>query len=142
MLRRGFVHFRLSFFFRFFVTGKRKLRQCVNLGNRACIKAIFETLSSNNYLSIMNTRISSSILRLVRSSCARTLPSQLIHRNSLAPRCFSSLSSRLYASIATPFGNAVSHLCVGNVKRYTEQHEWIEIDNDNIGIILPSRMRC
>jgi hypothetical protein len=33
--------------------------------------------------------------------------------------------------------NAVSHLCVGNVKRYTGQHEWIEIDNDNIGIILP-----
>jgi hypothetical protein len=62
-------------------------------------------------LSIMNTRISSSVFRLVRLSSSRSLSSPLVHCNSLPPRCFSSLSSRLYASTATPF-ETQSQLCV------------------------------
>src|SRR5271170_3615466 len=75
-------------------------------------QATSETLfAATKHLSIMNNRISSSVFRLIRSSCSRSLPSPLVHCNSLPLRCFSSLSSRLYASTATP-SETQSQFCV------------------------------
>src|SRR5947207_3732230 len=76
----------------------------------------------------MNTRILGSGIRLLRACSSRRLPIQFIY--SSVPRSFSSLSSRLYASI-TFIQSSIVYL--GNVKRYTEQHEWIEIGGDDIG---------
>ena len=85
----------------------------------------------------MNARTLSSGFRLIRACSSKySLPLKFV--SSPLPRCFSSLSSRLYASSnATRIQSSI--VGVGNVKKYTEQHEWIEIDADDIG---KTRLQC
>lgn len=79
----------------------------------------------------MNTRILGPGTRLLRLCLSRRLPIQSIH--SSVPRSFSCMCSRLYAGIPIAFVFRAQLIILDNVKRYTEQHEWIEIDGDDIG---------
>jgi hypothetical protein len=79
----------------------------------------------------MNTRIFGSGIRFLRVYCSARSPIQFLH--SSIPRNFSSTASRLYASMPIAHLLKTQLTILGNVKRYTEQHEWIEIDGDDIG---------
>jgi len=66
----------------------------------------------------MNSRMFSSGFRLFRTCSAKAVSIRFV--NGTNSRYFSSVGSRLYAV---------------NVKRYTEQHEWIEISDDKVGVV-------
>ena len=93
---------------------------------------IFAISSVNSFRSAMSMRFSSASVRLLRSCSTKQPLLRCVYPPSI--RQFS--SSRIWNG-AFPQSCSRAQLHLANTKVYTEQHEWVHIDDGKIGTLSP-----